>query len=202
LILNRFLSSQYSERFLTREVLHEIQHKAGVGPEISRKRSFSKNTRFTFEKENDLPFRTREFLRKIGIEDPSTEDDKSWIVIHQEQKTKLVGHVFDCLNALEQLVNLDQDSENPLEGETQSVCDRNTKSVGKLVHELVSIYGLCGDSVKVLLDSQPAAASVEDTAGRMPLHVAVDKHRPWIRLIETLLMAYPGACGTRDGTNL
>ena len=63
----------------------------------------------------------------------------------------------------------------------------------------VTIYGLCGDSLKVLLDSQPAAAAVEDTAGRMALHVAVDKHKPWIRLVETLIAAYPDACKSRDG---
>jgi hypothetical protein len=33
----------------------------------------------------------------------------------------------------------------------------------------------------------------------MPLHVAVDKHRPWLRLIENLIAAYPIACSTRDG---
>eukprot|EP00602_Paraphysomonas_sp_CaronLab_P002976 CAMPEP_0185030290 /NCGR_PEP_ID=MMETSP1103-20130426/17167_1 /TAXON_ID=36769 /ORGANISM="Paraphysomonas bandaiensis, Strain Caron Lab Isolate" /LENGTH=547 /DNA_ID=CAMNT_0027565357 /DNA_START=97 /DNA_END=1740 /DNA_ORIENTATION=- len=187
-----------NERFLTREVLNGIQEKSGT--QISRKRSFSRNSKFTVEKENELPFRTQEFLKKIGIEDTSVNDPtKSWLASHNEQKTKLVGHVFDCLNALEQLVQLDQDTDNANVDETQSVCDRNTKSVGKLVHELVTIYGLCGDSLKVLLDSQPAAAAVEDTAGRMALHVAVDKHKPWIRLVETLIAAYPDACKSRDG---
>ena len=51
----------------------------------------------------------------------------------------------------------------------------------------------------MLLESQPSAAAVEDTAGRLPLHVAVDKHRPWLRLIETLIAAYPDGCKTRDG---
>lgn len=83
------------------------------------------------EKENDLPHRTREFLRNIGIQDTST---------HNEQKTRLVGHVFDCLSALEQLVQLDNENENKIEGETQSVSDRNIKSLGQLVHELVSYY--------------------------------------------------------------
>lgn len=55
--------------------------------------------------------------------------------------------------------------------------------------------------MKFLLESNPAAAAVEDTAGRMPLHVAVDKHRPWLRLIETLITAHPNACSTRDGFN-
>ncbi|CAE7625683.1 invs-b, partial [Symbiodinium microadriaticum] len=63
----------------------------------------------------------------------------------------------------------------------------------------VSICGLCGESLKVLLDSQPAAATVEDTAGRLPLHVAVDKNKPWLRLIATLVAAYPDGCKSRDG---
>jgi hypothetical protein len=84
------------------------------------------------EKTNDLPHRTREFLRNIGIQDTST---------HHEQKTQLVGHVFDCLSALEQLVQLDHDSEVIMEeGDTQSVCDRNIKSLGQLVHELVRAH--------------------------------------------------------------
>jgi hypothetical protein len=80
------------------------------------------------EKSNDLPHRTREFLRNIGIQDTSS---------HHEQKSQLVGHVFDCLSALEQLVQLDNESEVQMEGESQSVCDRNIKSLGQLVHELV-----------------------------------------------------------------
>lgn len=53
--------------------------------------------------------------------------------------------------------------------------------------------------LKVLLESQPEAAAVEDAAGRMALHVAVDKHQPWIRLVDTLVDAYPTACKMRDG---
>lgn len=83
------------------------------------------------EKENELPHRTREFLRNINIQSTSS---------HHEQKTKLVGHVFDCLSALEQLVQLDNENESKMEGETQSVCDRNIKSLGQLVHELVTSY--------------------------------------------------------------
>lgn len=97
-----------NERFLTREVLAGIQVKSGT--EISRKRSFSRNTKFTLEKAKELPQHTEEFLKKIGIEDngvsgtPDTRTPK----IHNEQKTRLVGHIFECLNALEQLVSLDQ----------------------------------------------------------------------------------------------
>jgi hypothetical protein len=52
---------------------------------------------------------------------------------------------------------------------------------------------------QVLLESQPEAAAVEDAAGRMALHVAVDKHQPWLRLVNTLVDAYPMACKMRDG---
>jgi hypothetical protein len=97
-----------NEKFLSREVLHGIQVKSGA--EISRKRSFSRNTRFTVEKAKELPQHTEEFLKKIGIEDATitSSPDARTPKIHNEQKTKLVGHIFDCLNALEQLVALDQ----------------------------------------------------------------------------------------------
>jgi hypothetical protein len=97
-----------NEKFLSREVLHGIQVKSGT--EISRKRSFSRNTRFTVEKAKELPQHTEEFLKKIGIEDATitSSPDARTPKIHNEQKTKLVGHIFDCLNALEQLVALDQ----------------------------------------------------------------------------------------------
>ena len=56
--------------------------------------------------------------------------------------------------------------------------------------------------MQVLLESQPEAAGVEDATGRMALHVAVDKHRPWLRLVDTLVAAYPTACKMRDGEHL
>ena len=48
------------------------------------------------------------------------------------------------------LASRDQEQDLLGASETQSVCERNTNSVGKLVHELVTIYGLCGDSLKVV----------------------------------------------------
>lgn len=168
-----------NDRFLSRELLNGINQKSGGGVGggvlggmnnsakspvsdniISRRRSFSKNTKFTVEKENELPQKTQAFLKNIGIGVDSSSGGgggsspiRSTRLSHNEQKTKLVTHVFDCLGALEELVELDQQnsSSDHLQSlsETQSVCDRNTNSVGKLVHELVSIYGLCGDSLKV-----------------------------------------------------
>ena len=55
---------------------------------------------------------------------------------------------------------------------------------------------------QVLLESQPEAAGVEDASGRMALHVAVDKHQPWLRLVDTLVAAYPTACKMRDGERI
>mmetsp|Transcript_3945 Transcript_3945/g.6677 ORF Transcript_3945/g.6677 Transcript_3945/m.6677 type:complete len:592 (+) Transcript_3945:182-1957(+) len=207
-----------NDRFLSRELLNGISQKSGgsvgpmgglgapaVDPNVARRRSFSKNTKFTLEKDNELPHHTQAFLKNIGIgvDPPSASSPhRSSRVTHNEQKTKLVTHVFECLGALEELVELDHQSNSSdllSVNETQSVCDRNTNSVGKLVHELVSIYGLCGDSLKVLLESQPEAAGVEDATGRMALHVAVDKHKPWLRLVDTLVAAYPTACKMRDG---
>ena len=37
--------------------------------------------------------------------------------------------------------------------ETQSMNDMNTKSVGKLLHEMVTIYGLCGDTINFVVFS-------------------------------------------------
>lgn len=56
--------------------------------------------------------------------------------------------------------------------------------------------------MKFLLESEPQAASIPDSNGRLPLHVAVDKNEPWIRPIQVLCKAYPQACGCRDGKYL
>ena len=64
----------------------------------------------------------------------------------------------------------------------------------------MSIYGLCGDTLTILLASNPAAATIEDSVGRLPLHVACDCDEPWLRTVRTLLEAYPRACRERDGT--
>jgi hypothetical protein len=64
---------------------------------------------------------------------------------NSERKTKLVGHIFECLSALEQLVQLDQnnaDNENNIP-DSQSTTEQNTATVGKLVHELVIILLHC-----------------------------------------------------------
>ena len=63
----------------------------------------------------------------------------------------------------------------------------------------VSVYGLCGDTIGTLLGANPAAATVEDNIGRLPLHVAVDCESPWLKVVDSLIKAYPRACRERDG---
>jgi hypothetical protein len=126
--------------FLTQEVLNGIQRKSAPH-EISRKRSFSRNSRFTQDMTTSLPYKTQQFLKNIGIESTTVDEDSTAITVtsHNDQKTKLVSHIFECLNALENLVQLDQ-SNNIADNapiETQSTCERNTASLGKLAHELV-----------------------------------------------------------------
>lgn len=68
--------------------------------------------------------------------------------------------------------------------ETETINEQSTLSLGRLVHEMVTIYGLCGDTLKVLLDSNPDAAGCVDSLGRLPLHLAVDRKKPWIGLLD------------------
>eukprot|EP01034_Spumella_vulgaris_P024579 gene24579-30945_t len=82
--------------------------------------------------------------------------------------------------------------------ETQSVMEVNKDSIGKLLHEMITIYTICGDTIRVLLHSTPDAARVEDNFGRLPLHVAVDRDKPWMFAIEHLMHAYPEALNRRD----
>ena len=122
---------------------------------------------------------------------------------NQNRTTKLVSHIFECLGALQHLVReyqsdytTDMTSQND---ETQSAHDMNTSSVGHLLHEMVSIYGLCGDTVSALLESVPEAAGVEDNLGRLPLHVACDRDAPWMDVLEALVEAKPESLNSRDG---
>ena len=122
---------------------------------------------------------------------------------NQNRTTKLVTHIFECLGALQHLVReyqSDYTSEmmSPND-ETQSAHDMNTSSVGHLLHEMVSIYGLCGDTVSALLESVPEAAGVEDNLGRLPLHVACDRDSPWMDMLEAMVEAKPESLNNRDG---
>jgi hypothetical protein len=151
----------------------------------------------------EIPQKVSKLLNRIGITpDPSAGAGAGGggdaEVDFPEQKSKLVAHIFECLGALQSLVNVADLAFDP-ELETQSVCERDTSSMGTLLHEMVSIYGVCGDTIGTLLVSNPAAAAVEDSIGRLPLHVAVDCDQPWLSTVATLVEAYPRACRERDG---
>lgn len=152
----------------------------------------------------ELPPNVKIFLESIAI---STDDrgieDESILAGRQEVRTKkLVGHIFECLGALQHLVKASQDlqsMEDVIAEETQSIVETNKQAVGKLLHEMINIYTVCGDTVRVLLRSTPEAARVEDDYGRLPLHIAVDRDQPWMDAVEQLIVAYPGALERRDG---
>ena len=62
--------------------------------------------------------------------------------------------------------------------DSQSIFETNMQAIGNVCHEMVKISSLCGDSLRVLLASNPDAAFAEDSYGRLPLHVAVDHDSP------------------------
>ena len=105
-----------TQMFLTREVLqrHHISTNRFSEQDVARKRSFSRNSKFTVDKRNEMPLNIQLFLRKIGIDDSSgsvTALDTITRAEHNEQKSKLVTHIFDSLAALEYLVQLDAEFE-------------------------------------------------------------------------------------------
>ena len=160
-------------------------------------------SRFAASLRHEVPQHVNEFLDKIGVNDdkpkgivklpPVIVSQNCEVSMQNEKTTKLVAHIFECLGALQHLVRANQ-SDIPLESlneETQSTNDLNTKSVGKLLHEMVNIYGLCGDTINALLEAEPDAAGVEDTLGRLPLHVCCDRDEPWMDMVTALVEARP-----------
>lgn len=140
----------------------------------------------------ELPSSVVQLLSKVGINGAD-----------QGSTSALVAHIFECLGALQHVIRGQEaysySSQMGEEGETQSAVETNTKSIGKLLHEIVTLYGLCGDTVRVLLDAEPLAASVEDSFGRLPLHVAVDRDEPWLQTVVDVMGAFPEALECRDG---
>ena len=193
---------------LSKEVLESIRRKSYTlssrrkPPSYKDRDSFK--LRFAASLRYDVPPHVNDFLERIGINDDNkrTAVDLSsgsgsqncHVSMQNEKTTKLVGHIFECLGALQHLVRANQSdipSDLNLNDETQSMNDMNTKSVGKLLHEMVTIYGLCGDTITALLDSDPDAAGVEDTLGRLPLHVCCDRDEPWMDMVAALVEAKP-----------
>lgn len=192
---------------MSKGVLESIRRKSYTIS--SRKKSTSMKgrddlkSRFAASLRHEVPQHVNEFLDKIGVNDdkpmgivklpPVIVSQNCEVSMQNEKTTKLVAHIFECLGALQHLVRANQ-SDIPLESlneETQSTNDLNTKSVGKLLHEMVNIYGLCGDTINALLEAEPDAAGVEDTLGRLPLHVCCDRDEPWMDMVTALVEARP-----------
>lgn len=148
---------------------------------------------------SSLPLHIKNLLSKLDI-DPIPVSKLQG----QSTSTKeLVTHIFECLDTLKYLVKVNQENmpeDEVIVDETQSVIESNKDAVGKLLHEMITIYTLCGDTIKVLLNADPDAAKIEDNFGRLPLHIAIDKDQPWIASIENLINAYPQALNRRDSS--
>lgn len=160
----------------------------------------------------EIPGTVLNLLNKVGISvgcsdidgdacEESNHLSRNSAVLSPNKTTKLVAHIFECLGALQHLVRADQGqailSSRPDEMEAEM--ERSSASLGQLVHEMVTIYSLCGDTMKVILDNNPEAAGIEDSYGRLPLHAAVDSQKPWIGSIIHMIDAYPEALSLKDG---
>lgn len=121
-----------AEGLLTREMLDNLARK-NISPSkrSSRGSGFSRSH---FDAEPDeqaeLPATVVTLLNRIGITTSEGENE------YPEQKSRLVGHIFECLGALQSLVNVADLTYDP-EMETQSVCERDTVAMGTLLHEMV-----------------------------------------------------------------
>lgn len=171
-----------------------------------RRVSLSDSGRLTNFKRKDaksaphaVPVHVKDLLTKIGIRSTPSKTKG-----YASNTKLLVAHIFECLDGLQHMVKADQDMFPINEGEemlheTHSVMETNRECVGQLLHEMIALYSVCGDTVKVLLQSSPEAAHVEDAFGRLPLHVAVDRDMPWMDAVSRLIEAYPEALNRRDG---
>ena len=145
----------------------------------------------------EIPPRLHDLLTKVGMSEQA--------IMSGGASTSLVEHIFECVGALQYIIRSSQENiissvSGERDDDTQSALDLNSRSMGKLMHEIVALYGLCGDTLRVLSDSEPNAATVEDQFGRLPLHVAVDRDNPWMQTIQDLTNAYPEALDCRDGS--
>lgn len=152
----------------------------------------ARTPRLTYHTRYEIPSSILEFLKKLEIDmdvtstrqRSSTQAGNSpgggtFQSVQTTQTTRLISHIFECLVALQHVVRANQSGSVPDGDETQSVYEGNVQALGSLVHEMVSIYGLCGDTLEILISNTPEAAFVEDKFGRLPIHVAVDREEPW-----------------------
>ena len=169
---------------ISKEVLSNLKRKSFTELRLAnRRRSKVKNLLPIHE----IPPHVLKLLGRIGIHD----DDSNYSSQQpaQNKTTKLVSHIFECLGALQHLVRSDQGQYmNHLPDEED---EQNSAMLGKLIHEMVVIYGLCGETIRIILDSNPEAACVEDGFGRLPVHVALDAKKPWIGPIASMVDACP-----------
>jgi ankyrin repeat protein len=193
------LEDGHRSQLLTKEALSELQRSSAsafANPQTLRLAPVLPNTSSASQEE--IPTHVTNLLLKFGIDVSAYQQNDLPASQQLSSTTKLVGHIFDCLGALQILVRANQ-ALFPEEDETQSVAELGTKSIGKLVHEMIQIYGLCRDTLKILLAASPEAASVEDSFGRLPLHAAVDMENPWLSAVDTIVQSFPQALLRRDG---
>jgi hypothetical protein len=172
---------------LSQEVLASIRQRY-PGRELGNKQDESRSTRAQIPYE--VPDHVNRLLHKIGIDDADVPSDLVAGPPHMrsDRTAKLVGHIFECLDALQHLVRSNQcDITAETVSETQSMADMNTRSVGRLLHEMISICSLSGDTVKALVRANPEAAGIEDNFGRMPIHVACDREDPWVDVLQAIV---------------
>lgn len=162
----------------------------------------------------ELPPHVKELLSQLGIESDEqiTENKKRSkkksnnvgvgvnLFPGSEQSNRLVGHIFDCIGALQHLVKASQSSISLNEDESMSTFEMNNRAAGRLVHEMVTVYTLCGNTVNLVLDANPDAATIEDDMGRLPIHAALDCDNPWYKTVVDLIEAFPEALDARDGS--
>ena len=198
---------------LSSEILLDVQLSTGNGLQVSqpglkvssealnnlRRISFSEirsSNRRKSKLKNLMPFHeipphVLKLLGRIGIHDD--EQYNSTLQPGQNRTAKLVSHIFECLGALQHLVRSEQGQH------CNHFVDDSDDSLGKLIHEMVVIYGLCGETIRIMLDTNPEAAAVEDGFGRLPVHVALDTKKPWIGPISSMIQAFPESLCIKDG---
>lgn len=189
---------------VSRDVLHSLRRRSFSE---ARRKSGARRMSKPLQPVYEIPATVNELLQKIGIHDTGGDTLSTKSNIKKDDSpannrtTKLVSHIFDCLGALQHLVRADQGLAifQGAAGEDEEAMEKNAESLGKLVHEMVTIYGLCGDTMRVILDSNPEAAGLEDGYGRLPLHVAVDTKKPWMGAVMSMIEAYPEALSLKDG---
>lgn len=183
----------YNHQLLTKESLAELRRSSFSTFANNNKSQSRPKVPTTID---EFPSHVASLLSRVGIDYEESDVDASSKL---SSTTKLVSHIFECLGALQHLVRANQSLLPDGDEETQSVTDLGTKAVGKLVHEMISIYGLCGDTLRILLSACPDAATVEDSFGRLPIHASCESSQPWLGAIENLIASSPEALMRRDG---